>query len=83
MLPYYLTFSEGKQLLWLPGFCGFLFVSKGNGSFSMRASWRAKPTSEGAGSFIWGGSEGGGRGGGQSVLYLEVHLFTIKLLNLP
>ena len=35
--PYYLTFSEGKQLLWLP-VCGFLFVSPGSGASSIRIS---------------------------------------------
>ena len=48
--PYYLTFSEGKQLLWLP-VCGILFVSQGSGASSIRISWRAKPTYKEVGFF--------------------------------
>ena len=83
--PYYLTFSEGNQPLCLPVF-GFLFVSQGSGACSKRISWRAKRTYKGVGFFYWeerGWVEGKWGARGVSELYLEVHLFTIKLLTLP
>ena len=48
--PYYLTFSEGKQLMWLP-VCSFLFVSQGSGASSIRICWREKPTYKEVGFF--------------------------------